>query len=121
MCNGDHPTGYCPSVNKEMNYMRNQNQYQQRKTPYLNNSGYQQRRNNEQYDQGWRQEGGSSNRQNPYHNFNQNPQYQEIPSKIEHTLNQFMQMFMANQKRNKVAIKDLENQVGQLTKQLVDQ
>src|SRR4051812_8815171 len=30
ICNGDHPTGYCPLANEEVNYMGNQNQYQQR-------------------------------------------------------------------------------------------
>lgn len=101
--------------------MGNQNRYQQRQAPYQNNSGYQQRGNNEQYGQGWRQEGGPSNRQNPYQNFNQNPQSQERPSKIEDTLNQFMQMSMENQKSNEPTIKNLETQVGQLAKQLTDQ
>lgn len=28
LCNGDHPIGYCPSANEEVNYMGNQNHYQ---------------------------------------------------------------------------------------------
>lgn len=47
LCNGDHPTGYCSPVNKDVNYMENQNEYQQRQAPYQNNSGYQQRGNKE--------------------------------------------------------------------------
>lgn len=28
LCNGDHPTSYCPSAHEEVNYMGNQNQNQ---------------------------------------------------------------------------------------------
>nr|KYP41458.1 hypothetical protein KK1_037185 [Cajanus cajan] len=41
-------------------------------------------------------------------------------SKLEETLNQFMQVSMNNQKNNEASIKNLEVQVGQLAKQLVD-
>ena len=40
---------------------------------------------------------------------------------MEDTLTQFMQMSMANQRTNEAAIKNLENQVGQLAKQLAEQ
>lgn len=40
---------------------------------------------------------------------------------MEDTLTQFMQASMANQKSNEAAIKNLENQVGQLAKQLSEQ
>ncbi|XP_058741151.1 uncharacterized protein LOC131613504 [Vicia villosa] len=54
--------------------------------------GYQQRQNAQPYVQGWRPE--NFNRQNSY----QQPPPQEKPSKLEETLNQFMQASMANQK-----------------------
>lgn len=56
-----------------MNYMGNPNQiqgYQPRQAPYQNNLGYQQKGNNQGYQQGWRQEAGPSNRQSPYQNYN---------------------------------------------------
>ena len=40
---------------------------------------------------------------------------------MEDTLTQFMQMSMANQRSNEAAIKNLENQVGQLAKQIAKQ
>ncbi|XP_058776378.1 uncharacterized protein LOC131650695 [Vicia villosa] len=117
LCSGEHPSGYCPPVNEEANYMSNQNQggYQQRQAPYQNQGGYQQRQNMQPYGQRWRPE--NFNRQNPY----QNPPPQEKPSKLEETLTQFMQASMANQKINEAAIKNLETQVGQLAKQLSEQ
>ena len=42
---GDHQTGFFPSVGEEVNYMGNQNQnqaYQPRQQNYQNNQGYQQ-------------------------------------------------------------------------------
>ncbi|XP_058726938.1 uncharacterized protein LOC131598342 [Vicia villosa] len=76
--------------------------------------GYQQRQNDEPYGQGWRTE--NFNRKNPY----QQPPPQEKPSKLEETLNQFMQASMANKKSNEVTIKNLETQVGKLAKQLAE-
>lgn len=61
---GNHPTGFCPPALEKVNYMGNQQQMQ---TPYQGNQGYQ-RRNNTSYGQGWRQDTGPSNRQNPYQN-----------------------------------------------------
>jgi len=60
---------------------------------------------------------GSSSRQ-PYFQ-----QQQQIPStqdrttiKLKETLEKFMQASMANQKNTEVSIRNLETQVGQLTK-----
>ncbi|XP_058763950.1 uncharacterized protein LOC131637370 [Vicia villosa] len=79
LCQGDHPTGFCPPPEgEEVNYVNNQNQ-----------------------GQGQQSQGGSS--------------------KLEDTLTQFMQASMANQRSNEAAIKNLENQVGQLAKQLSEQ
>lgn len=124
LCKGDHPTDCYPPFGEEVNYMGNPNlnqSYQPRHAPYQNKQGYQQKGNNQGYQQGWRQEAEPSNRQNPHHNYNQPPQPQGGNSKIEDTLTQFMKMSMANQKSTDAAIKNLEMQVGQLSKQLADQ
>lgn len=42
-------------------------------------------------------------------------------SKLEETLNHFMQMSMENQKNTDASIKNLETQVGQIVKQLAEQ
>ncbi|XP_058777044.1 uncharacterized protein LOC131651394 [Vicia villosa] len=62
--------------------------------------------------------------QSPYQSSNpqgQGQQSQGGSSKLEDTLTQFMQASMANQRSNEAAIKNLENQVGQLAKQLSEQ
>ena len=95
---------------------QNQNQaYQPRQQNYKNNQGCQ------GYQQGWRQDGGNSNRQNLYQNTAQTSQPQSGSSKMEETLTQFMKILMANQKRNEAKIKNIENQVGQLAKKLSEQ
>lgn len=120
LCSGDHPRGYCPSVNENVNYMGNQNQYKQRQAPYQGHPGYQ--RGNDAYcGQGWRAEAGPSNRKNPYQNYNQNPQPQDRTSKMEDTLTQFMKMSMEDQKSTDAAIKNLEIQVHQIAKLLAHQ
>ena len=118
LCQGDHQTGFYPPVGKEVNNMGNQNQnqaYQPRQQNYQNNQGYQ------GYKQGWRKDGGNSNRQNLYQNTTQTSQPQSGSSKMEETLTQFMKILMANQKRNEAKIKNIENQVGQLAKKLSEQ
>jgi len=53
---------------------------------------------------------------------NKGPQQQQAQldrlSKMEDTLNQFMQVSISNQKNTDASIKNLEVQVGQLAKQL---
>lgn len=77
LCIGDHPTGFCPPANEEVNYMGNQH----RKGTYQGSQGYQ-RGHNANYGQGQRQEEGSSNRHNPYQNVNINPPQPYKISKI---------------------------------------
>ncbi|XP_058767248.1 uncharacterized protein LOC131640898 [Vicia villosa] len=101
---GDHQTGFCPPLNEEVNYLGNQ---QQRQTPYQNNQGYPYN-NNTSYGQ---------NRSNQYQSYT----HSDKLSKIEDTLNQFMQLSMANQKNTDASIRNLETQVGQIAKQLSDQ
>nr|KYP38160.1 hypothetical protein KK1_040614 [Cajanus cajan] len=79
-------------------------------------------RNNNQ-DYGWRNEVGPSNRPPPQQQQPHQPAYpsmHERTSKLEDTLNQFMQVSMNNQKNTEASIKNLEVQVGQLAKQLAD-
>src|SRR3954463_15706250 len=119
LCRGDHQTGFCPPPGEEVNYVSNPNQVyggRQQQQPYNNNQGYQQR-GNQGYQQGWRPEAGPSNRQNLYQGgYNQQPQQTKLS--IEDTLSQFMQLQIASQKSTDAAIKNLETQVGQLSKQL---
>ncbi|XP_058732944.1 uncharacterized protein LOC131604530 [Vicia villosa] len=99
LCQGDHPTRQPPPHN---------NPYQR------NNQGLQPSRFNNQHYQ----------HQSPYQSPNpqvQGQQSQGGSSKLEDTLTQFMQASMANQRSNEAAIKNLENQVGQLAKQLSEQ
>ncbi|XP_058764942.1 uncharacterized protein LOC131638400 isoform X1 [Vicia villosa] len=121
LCRGDHQTGFCPPPDEEVNYVSNPNQgyVGRQQQPYNNNQGYQQR-GNQGYQQGWRSDAGPSNRQNPYQGgYNQQPQQTKLS--IEDTLSQFMQLQIASQKSTDAAIKNLETQVGQLSKQLADQ
>src|SRR3954466_3842810 len=121
LCQGDHPTGFCPPPEGgEVNYVNNQNQGYQRQPPphnnpyQRNNQGFQPSRFNNQHYQ----------HQSPYQSPNpqvQGQQSQGGSSKLEDTLTQFMQASMANQRSNEAAIKNLENQVGQLAKQLSEQ
>src|SRR3954466_2336921 len=94
LCKGDHQTGLCPPVlAEEVNYMNNnqgprQNQhpnpppYQQNYPPRNNNQGYQQRPNNQGY------------QQQTFQPYTQPPpqQQQGGQSKLEETMNQFMQL-----------------------------
>ena len=124
MCSGDHPTGYCPpQQEEEVNYVGNQqrpgqfqgqfpgNSNQQR---YPNNNNFQ--RNNN-FGQPWRSTAGPSNQQ-PYNNSQQYPPQQDRTQKLEDTLNQFMQLTMANQQNNNASIKNLETQMGQQAQHL---
>jgi len=61
--------------------------------------------------------------QQPYNNYPQyppqnNPQQQNRPQSTGETLNQFMQMSMANQNNTDASIKGLETQMGQMAQQL---
>ncbi|XP_058726287.1 uncharacterized protein LOC131597617 [Vicia villosa] len=89
--------------------------YQRQPPPYnnpyqRNNQGFQPSRFSNQHYQ----------HQSPYQSSNpqgQGLQSQGGSSKLEDTLTQFMQASVANQRSNEAAIKNLENQVGQLAKQ----
>ncbi|XP_019435443.1 PREDICTED: uncharacterized protein LOC109341924, partial [Lupinus angustifolius] len=123
-CTPDHPTSNCEPKEEEVQYMSNQ----PRQGQYQNNYS---RGANQNFSQPWKQDvGPSSNRPPPFQNqqYQQPPQnqqqYQQPPqnqnSQLADTLNQFMQMSMANQKNTDASIRNLETQVGQLAKQLAN-
>ena len=115
---GDHPTGYCPPpLEEEVNYVGNQQRSMQNQGQYPGNfnqgrypANNYQRGNN--YGQPWRPTAGPSNQQ-PFNNFQQHPPQQDRTQKLEDTLNQFMQLSMANQQNTNASIKNLETQMGQ--------
>jgi len=51
----------------------------------------------------------------------QYPSLQDRTNKLEDTLEKFMQASLSNQKNNEESLRNLETQVGQLAKQLVNQ
>ncbi|KAL5137698.1 hypothetical protein HKD37_10G028032 [Glycine soja] len=125
ICGGAHESGYCipneEQVTHEVNYMGNQprnnfnaggfsgfqhgQQYNQQQGQWKNHLGNQFNRD----------QGGSSIRSQQ-----QGPSLYDRTTKMEKTPVQFMQVSMSNQKSTESAIKNLEVQVGQLTKQLAD-
>ncbi|KAK2382248.1 hypothetical protein QL285_069796 [Trifolium repens] len=123
LCSGDHATGYCSLLNEEVNYMGNQ----QRLGQYQGNTCYQ-RGNNPNYGQGWRHDAGLSNIRHQYENYNQHLPQQNQNSKLEETLNKFMEMTIshqqeqhqhhlsnvAHQKNTNATIKNIETQLGQM-------
>nr|KYP33142.1 hypothetical protein KK1_046021 [Cajanus cajan] len=119
-CGGDHPNGYCAgssnSQGEEVNYMGNQGRQNFSQHPYPQNSN-----------QGWRNNYGgnkpdmnASSSSRPQHQ-HQHPPLYERTTKLEETLQQFMQLSMSNQKNTDASIKNLEIQVGQIAKQLADE
>jgi len=143
LCFGDHPTGCCPPpCEEEVNFLRNQqrpNQQQgyqagsssQGQHPGNSNQGRYPGNNNNfprgnQFGQPWRPPPNyyypppPNYYQQPYNNYYQYPpqnnpqQQQNCPQSTDETLNQFMQMFMANQKNTDASIKSLETQMGQM-------
>ncbi|XP_057444964.1 uncharacterized protein LOC130737224 [Lotus japonicus] len=107
VCAGDHHTSSCDQNQEEVNYVGNQ----QRQGQYQNNYP---RGGNQYNNQPWRQDTGPSSSRAPPLPY-QNQQYQQPPvdrtAKLEDTLNQFMQMSMANHKNTDASIKNLEVQV----------
>ncbi|XP_020215415.1 uncharacterized protein LOC109799279 [Cajanus cajan] len=103
-CGGDHPNGHCS---------KNSNEEE-------GNQGW---KNNNNQGYGWKNEAGPSNRPPSQQQQQHQPVYpsmHERTSKLDETLNQFMQVSMNNQKNTEASINNLEVQVGQLAKQLAD-
>ncbi|XP_017441057.1 uncharacterized protein LOC108346488 [Vigna angularis] len=116
-CGDNHPNGHCqvPSSSQpeEVNYMGNQARQNFFNNPFLNPSN-----------QGWRQAQGASSSRNSYEPTQpaqHYPSQNDRTSKLEETLQMFMQQSIQNQKNTDASIKNLEVQVGQLAKQLANQ
>ncbi|GAU33902.1 hypothetical protein TSUD_357000 [Trifolium subterraneum] len=117
LCSGDHQNGYCPPSNEEVNYMVNQQSHGQ----YQSNTGYQ-RRDNFNYGQGWREDARPSNTQHQHENYNQHPPQQNQNSKLEETLNKFMEMTISHQQQQQQYqqeqhlhhLKNIETKLGQM-------
>nr|KYP69638.1 hypothetical protein KK1_008839 [Cajanus cajan] len=88
-------------------------------TPYKSNEFRLGWRNNNAQFGGKQDMGASSSRLHPPQQ--QHPPLYERTTKLEDTLQQFMQLSLQNQKNTDASIKNLEVQVGQLAKQLADQ
>ncbi|XP_019455123.1 PREDICTED: uncharacterized protein LOC109356250 [Lupinus angustifolius] len=129
-CGGDHVTGHCSvHINtqaEEVQYVNKQpRQANFPNNPSFNNQFSQGWRGNQNQNQnfGWRQDAGPSNRPPPYQ-----PSYQQIPhpplherwTKLEETLEKFMQVSISNHKNIDASIINLETQVGQLAKQMAE-
>ena len=68
---------------------------------------------------GWKQETENSGRQPMFQQ--QQPTLYDRTSKLEETLEKFMQTSLTNQKNQEASMRNLETQVGQLAKQLAEQ
>jgi hypothetical protein len=123
-CSGHHPNEhyFYPEQNQEeLQYVNNK----PRKGNFSNPNSY-----SNNFLQGWRgnhnqgyslrQQASPSQRQPPYqHNQNQ-PSTEQRMSKLEDTLEKFMQASLTNQKNTEASIINLEAQVGTLEKQIGD-
>jgi len=78
-------------------------------------------RNTQNQDFGWKQDACPSNRKPLYQQQQQFPSIHKRTNKLEDTLEKFMQASLSNQKNTEASIRNLDTQVGQLTKQLADQ
>ncbi|XP_052728609.1 uncharacterized protein LOC128195372 [Vigna angularis] len=108
LCGGEHQNGQCAiltNAKEEVNYMGNQG----RSGNYGN------------YNQGWRPHpsmGQASSSRPPQQQFQQQPTLSDRTSKLEETLQQFMQVSISNHKSTEASIRNLETQVSQLAKKL---
>ncbi|XP_019441775.1 PREDICTED: uncharacterized protein LOC109346566 [Lupinus angustifolius] len=109
-CTDDHDMGQCQTQTEEVQFVNNPPRQ------YLWNN-YPRGGNQFQGNQPWRHD----NPQKP--SFYPRPNQYQYPTqdknvKLEDTLNQFMQMTMSNQKNTDASLRNMEIQIGQLTKQL---
>ena len=106
-CEGDNLNGQCSYQNpseEEVQYMNNQGRQSGFAYNYPN-SMTQGWRNNPNQGFGWKQEVGSSNRQAPYSQQPHYPSVHERTSKLEDTIEKFMQASLSNQKNTEASIK----------------
>jgi len=96
-CGGDHPNGHCSY----------QNNSPEAKVNYMGNQG---------------REGGFFNNQGPFQQ-QQQPLYPSDTArlnKLEDTVEKFIKVIMASQKNNMATIRNIEIQMGQMTKQIAE-
>ena len=113
-CGGNHLNGNCSYQNQseeEALYMSNQGRQTGFQNNYHNNMapGW---KNNLNQGIGWKQEVGPSNRQTPFQQHQNFPTVHERTSKLEDTLEKFIQVSLSNQKNTEASIRNLETQVG---------
>ena len=137
-CRGTHEPGKCmvqEDPSREVNYMGIQNRhgfqgYNQGRLSGFNQGPIGFNQGPPGFNQGRTFTQGSSWRNHPRNqynkehkgqpaqNLNQGVDLHEKTSKLEETLNQFMQVSMSNYRSTEASIKNLEIQVGQLAKQM---
>ncbi|XP_047172445.1 uncharacterized protein LOC124840429 [Vigna umbellata] len=112
LCGGDHNNGQCvvqSRSHEEVHYMGNQGLQ----------TNYDQRQS---FNQGWRPHPSMGQaipfNRPPPQNFQQQTSLTERTSKLEETLQQFMQVSISNHKSTEASLRNLEIQVGQLAKKL---
>ena len=123
-CGGNHANGNCSqqtavgTTTEEVQYMGNSARQNGQQGNFPNNApqGW---RNLPNQPWGWKQETGNSGRQPMFQQ--QQPTLYERTSKLEETLEKFIQASLTNQKNQETSLRNLETQVGQLAKQLADQ
>jgi len=102
-CGGNYPNGQCSYQNnpsqEDVTYMGNQGRQGGFSGNYQNNNMSQGWRGNQNQGFGWKQDVGSSNKQPPYHQQQQIPSTHDRTTKLEETLEKFIQASMANQKK----------------------
>ena len=124
-CGGNHVVGNCPQPNvgeEEVQYMEVLGRQVGQPGNYPN-SPPTSWRNNMNQNWGWKQDAGNEGRQPMYQQQPQKkyPSLQDRTSKLEDTLEKFMQATMTHQKNQEASMRNLETQVGQLAKQMADQ
>jgi len=123
-CGGNHVNGNCSqqtvvgTTTEEVQYMGNSGRQNGQQGNFPNNAS-QGWRNPPNQPCGWKQDTGNSGRQPMYQQ--QQPTLYERTSKLEETLEKFVQTSLTNQKNQEASLRNLETQVGQLAKQLAEQ
>ena len=124
-CGGNHVNGNCSQQiaggatgAEEMQYMVNFGRQNGQQGNYSNNTpqGWE---NPPNQPWGWKKETGNSGKQPMYQQ--QQPTLYDRTTKLEETLEKFMQASLSNQNNHEALLRNFETQVGQLGKQLADQ
>jgi len=124
-CGGNHANGNCSQQTtwgatraEEVQYMGNPGRQNGHQGNYPNNApqGW---RNPANQPWEWKQETGNSSRQLVYQQ--KQPTLYDKTTKLEETLEKFMQASLSNQKNHEASLRNIETRVGQLKKKFADQ